>query len=140
MRSKIPLIVESHPVEYTGYPFITLVQYNKQNYLTIVDDVTDTEMNVYVLDLCGPETIDQNMILTIAERWYDEKRNEYPLSVLFSRLNITPIVSKILRTFSIDYVTRVIGPVPQFIYKKTTIRRRKRKNLPVNIEIVVKSH
>ena len=138
MRSKIPLIIENHPTEYTGYPFITLVQYNKQNYLTIVDDVTESEINVYVLDLCGPETIDQNIILMIAERWYDERRDEYPLSVLFSKLKLTPIVSKILRTFSIDYVTRVIGPVPHFEYKKTTIRRRKRKTLPVNVEITAK--
>ena len=58
-KRQVPLIVEQHPGDYTWLPFITLIQYNKESHLTVVDNAEDKTISAFVLDLCGPESIDQ---------------------------------------------------------------------------------
>jgi hypothetical protein len=139
LSGKYPLIIESHPVEYDGYDFITLIQYNETSHLTIVDNSDKKFIDCYVLDLCGPSGVEEEFVIEIAQNWYDEHRDAYPISIEFSRLGATGTVSKILRTFSIDFVTRVIGPLPQFVMKGTKkVRKRKRKPVPDGVRIVQK--
>lgn len=135
-----PLIIENHPTDYIGYPFITLLQYNKDHLLTIVDNSDDTTITAYVLDMCGPEHIDEEMIIDSTREWYTNRRERFPVSFEFSRLNLTEITSKIYRTFNVDYITRVIGPLPSFTMAASkNVRRRKRKALPTNIPIQKKN-
>jgi len=132
----IPLIVEKHPEDYQGYPFITLIQYKDQDLLIIVDNVDEKNIDAYVLDLCGPENIDEEHMINVVSVWWDERRERFPVSFEFSRLNETSQVSKIFRTFHIEYVTRVIGPLPHFeMNEASKIRRRKRKPLPPGMEV-----
>jgi len=136
-----PLIIESHPSDYTGYPFITLLQYNKQHLLTVIDNSDDTAVSAYVLDLCGPERVDEESIIVVIADWYYNRRDRYPLSFEFSILNMTEAVARIYKTFNTDFVTRVIGPLPTFqMAASRNIRRRKRKDLPTNIPIVNKTN
>lgn len=140
-RNQVPLIIEPHPDNYTGYRFLTLIKYNKQKMLTVIDEITDKELHAYVLDFCGPENVDEQIILTAAENAFDEatKRN-IPMSVLISRAGLTPILAPIHRTFNLDFITRVIGPVPKMeVEGKPSIRRRKRKDIPDYIEVVYRS-
>ena len=131
-----PLIVEVHPPEYIGYPFITLIQFNKKHLLTIVDNSDDSSVSAYVLDLCGPERIDEEGIIAIANDWYCNKRDQYPLSFEFSIRNMTDVTTRIFKTFNTDFITRVIGPLPVFkMAAEKNVRRRKRKELPTNIPI-----
>ena len=67
----IPLIREDHPDDYNGYPFITLIQYRKDNVLAIVDNADDKQIRALVLDLCGPEQVDEEQIIEVAAGWYD---------------------------------------------------------------------
>lgn len=135
----IPLIVEKHPDNYNGYPFITLIQYKDQDLLVIVDNVDDKNIDAYVLDLCGPENVNEEHIIETVYPWWNERRENFPVSFEFSRLGMTAIVSKIFRSFHIEYVTRVIGPLPLFEMEEVTrIRRRKRKALPSGMEIHTK--
>lgn len=129
ISEQIPqLVIEPHPVEYTGFPFITLIQYNKQQLLTIIDNADETCIKAYVLDLCGPELVKEELILETANEWFINNRSKYPLSIEFSKNNVSEISSKIYRTFNIDFVTRVIGPITKFNMKATkSIKRRKRK-------------
>jgi hypothetical protein len=93
-------------------------------------------IKAYVLDLCGPENVDEESIIVAASKWYEINRTNFPISIEFSKLRITADTSKILRTFTIDSVTRVIGPIPRFLMDTTAkIKRRKRRPLPVDIEI-----
>lgn len=135
-----PLIVESHPDDYTGYPFVTLIQFNKKHLLTIIDNSDDSSVSAYVLDLCGPEKINEEHIIAVVSDWYYNRRDKYPLSFEFSIQNMTETTSKIYKTFNTDFVTRVIGPLPTFkMTADTNIRRRKRKDLPTNIPVVKKA-
>lgn len=135
--SAVPLIIEDHPENYTGYPFITLIQYRKSHVLAIVDNSDDSVIKSYVLDLCGPERVDEQRIIEIAASWYKNHKTEHPLSVEFSRRGATGEAGKIYRSFNIEFVTRVIGPLPRFEMMETTrIKRRKRKPIPQGVEVV----
>lgn len=135
-KRQVPLIVEQHPDDYTGLPFITLIQYNKQSHLTIIDNAVEKTINAFVLDLCGPEDIDQQALFEVVTEWYENNRDNHPLSIAFSMLGLTGTVSGIYKTFNIDFVSRVIGPMPKFnMQPQKSIRRRKRKDIPKNATI-----
>ena len=135
-KKTAPLIVEPHPVDYTGFPFITLIQYRKLPMLAIVDNADDSTLRVFVLDLCGPEGIKEEDIIAVASDWYDNNRSNYPISIEFSRKGIVSSTSKIYRALNIEFVSRVIGPVPKYpIGDVKSIKRRRRKPLPVGVEI-----
>lgn len=140
MNKHIPLIIEPYPDDYDGYKFITLIRYNDSNTLNIIDNVVNGSINTYVLDLCSPSFVEEERIIEVAYDWFESDRIRHPISVEFSRLGLADEFGKIFRTFPIDYVARVIGPLPEYrmtgAYK---IRKRKKKNVPENIEIIRKT-
>lgn len=137
---QIPLIVEPYPEDYNGYKFITLIRYNDNDTLNIIDNFTNGTINSYVLDLCGPNNIKEELIIDIAYKWYETNFHNYPISLEFSKLGLADEFGKIYRSVPVDYVTRVIGILPEYkmkgVYK---IRKRKKKNIPVGIEFIDKT-
>lgn len=135
-KKHAPLIVEPHPTDYTGFPFITLIQYRKQPMLAIVDNADDSVIRVFVLDLCGPEGVSEEMLISIAAEWYENSKSNYPISIEFSRRGIVSSTSKIYRALNVEFVSRVIGPVPKYPMSDIkSVKRRRRKPLPNGIEI-----
>lgn len=137
---QIPLVIEPHPDEYNGYEFITLLRYNEENSLNIVDNTNNKHVIAYVLDLCGPAQIDEQLIINIAQEWWDSgARHRYPISIQFSKLGMAQELSRIARTYPIDYISRVIGSLPQYkmggVYK---VKKRKRKQIPKGVEFIDK--
>lgn len=139
MSKNIPLTIETYPDGYDGYEFITLIRYNDENFLNIVDNVINNSIVTYVLDLCSPNNINEEDIINIAYSWFYNTNRKYPISIEFNKKGLAIETSKILRCFPIDYVSRVIGPLPEYkmagAYK---IRKRKKKSIPPGIEIVEK--
>jgi hypothetical protein len=136
---KFPLIIEPYPENYNGYEFITLIKFNDENYLNIVDNVINKKIICYVLDYCKSEQVNESEIIEIASDWHTNNRENYPISIELSRRGITSF-NKIVRKFPIEYVTRTIGPVFQFpMSGNIKIKRRKRKIPAKNIEIVNKT-
>lgn len=133
----VPLIIEPHPEDYDGYPFITLIQYRKEHNLTLVDNADDKTIKAFVLDMCGPANVNEELLISVAADWYDTNMHKVrPISFAFSRLGITNQASKIMRTYNIEHVTRVIGPLPKFEMKETkSIKRRRKKAVPPGIEV-----
>jgi len=135
-KAAVPLIIESHPKDYTGFPFITLIQYRKQPMLAIIDNADEEIIRAFVLDLCGPEHVDEEMVIHAAADWYANNKGNYPLSIEFSRRGMTSITSKIYRALNIEFVSRVIGPVPKYpLTTVKSIKRRRRKPIPSGVEI-----
>ena len=135
-KKSAPLIIEPHPAEYSGFPFVTLIQYRKQPMLAIVDNVDDSVIRAFVLDLCGPEEVDEELLIATVSEWYDTNRSSYPISVEFSPKGLTPHTSRIYRALNIEFVSRVIGPVPKYPMNSVkSIKRRRRKVLPAGVEI-----
>ena len=140
MSKKFPLVVEPHPDEYDGYDFITLIRFNDESYLNIVDNVSKKYIYSYVIDLCGPENFNEEKLIEVCYEWYYSNGSRYPISVEFSRRDLVDETSAIFRAFPIDYVTRVIGPLPQFnMTGPLKVRKRKRKELSKGIEVVRKT-
>jgi len=134
---KFPLIVEPHPTDYNGYEFITLVRYNDENYLNIIDNICNKQIIAYVLDYCGPDNVNEQLIIDVAQNWYCNNKSNYPISVEFSRLKLAEQTTRILRYFPIDYVSRVIGPLPEYnMQGPIKEKRRKRRSIPKNIEYI----
>lgn len=138
-NKQIPLIVEPYPEDYTGYKFITLIRYNDINYLNIVDNVINNTINSYVLDLCSPNNIKEEYIIDIAHDWFSNNYSKYPISLEFSKRGLGDEFGKIFRSFPLDYVTRVIGILPEFKMTSYKIRKRKKKNIPNGIEFIDKT-
>ena len=135
VRGPIPLIVEKHPKEYTGYPFITLLQHKENHLLAIIDNYDGKTISAFVLDLCGPEGIPEEHVINIAKDWY-ERSSKFPISFEFSRIGVSEVMSRILKTYNVDFIARVIGPLPQFPMNNVkSVKRRRRKPIPVGVEI-----
>ena len=129
-------VVEPHPADYTGFPFVTLIQYRKQPMLAIVDNADDSVIRAFVLDLCGPENVNEESLIAAVTEWYESNKSAFPISVEFSRRGMTPQTSKIYRALNIEFVSRVIGPVPKYpMTAVKSIKRRRRKPLPAGVEI-----
>lgn len=136
-KTSVPLIVEPHPRDYSGFPFITLIQYRKQPMLVIVDNADEENIKAYVLDLCGPEHVNEEAMISAASEWYTTNRALFPISVEFSRRGMTPMTSKVYRALNVEFVSRVIGPVPKYpMGTVKSIKRRRRKPIPAGIETV----
>lgn len=136
-KKNAPLVAELHPRSYTGFPFITLIQYRKTPMLTIVDNIRKDSIGAFIIELCGPENVDEELLITTADLWYSNNKNLYPVSVEFSKRGLTPYFSKIFRTLNIDLVSRVIGPLPSYpIDSPKNIRRKRKKLIPSSVEIL----
>lgn len=134
INKKYPLIIESHPENYTGYPFITLLVYGEEKILTIIDNHDKHNINAFVLDYCRIEKLNEDLIIKVAADWYYSDKS-YPVSIEFAKA-VGLETHKIFKSFNINYVKRIIGPLPEFnmdITKK--IKRKKRKISDTNIKI-----
>jgi hypothetical protein len=135
-KQPAPLIIEQHPKDYTGFPFITLIQYHKSPLLCIIDNATDGNIQAFVLDMCGPANVNEEMVVMMAKEWYETDSKKYPISIYFSRMGIAGETSKIYRTINIEYVSRAIGPVPKYPMATTkSVKRRRRKTISPSVQI-----
>lgn len=135
-KPHVPLIIEPHPKDYSGFPFVTLIQYRKQPMLVIVDNADNEVIRAFVLDLCGPERVDEELVIQAAAEWYAENRSNFPISIDFSRKGLTSTMTKIYRSLNVEYVSRIIGPVPKYPMNTVkSIKRRRRKQIAPGVEI-----
>lgn len=125
-----PLIIEPHPKEYVGYPFITLLQFKQSHILCIIDNADNNNIHAYVLDMCGAAGIDEETLINIADFWYKNNSTKYPLAIELSKRGLTKSAQQIYKTFSTEYVSRVIGPLYTFpMLNVTKIKRRRKKQI-----------
>ena len=135
-KAAVPLVVEPYPKDYTGLPFLTLIQFRKQPMLVIVDNVDSQSIKAYVLDMCGPEQVDEEKVILVASEWYAASKDKYPISIEFSRRGMTSEASRIYRSFDVEFVSRVIGPAPEFPMDQVkSVKRRRRKPIPPGVEV-----
>lgn len=138
-----PLIAEPYPESYAGYQFLTLIRYQEENYVCIVDNMIEGEIVAYVLDLCSKEfesnhqkQMEEAAILVAAE-WFESSKDRHPISIAYSRKGMQSAMTRIVRRFPVEYVSRVIGPMPKYdMGSPTKVKRRKKKPIPKGIGFV----
>lgn len=132
----VPLIIEPHPEDYEGYPFITLLQYRTEHFLTIVDNVDNKHVRAYVLDYCAPTQVNEELVIYIANEWYTKEEMRYPLSFEFSKRGLANQVAPIYRKFTLDFISRVIGSMNKFAMNEVkSTKRRRRKEIPAGVDV-----
>lgn len=135
-----PLVLEELQ-DRSNYLYLTLIEYKKEKYLTIIDNISGSDITAYVLDYADAESIDLAWLLSIANIWYYKSSEKYPLSFEFAKLGVKNNVTPILRTFNLDYVSRMIGKI--FVYdidSKPKIKRKRVNLIPSTVEIKLKKN
>lgn len=133
-----PLIIE-HFQNRSNMMFLALIEYKKTTYLTVIDNIRGNEISAFVLDTAEAEDLDISWFVTVATRWYYESSEKYPLSFEFARLGQADAFTSILKTFKIDYVSRLVGKIFHFdLDRKPKIKRKKVQLIPSGVEIKFK--
>jgi hypothetical protein len=133
-----PLVLEELQ-DRSNHLYLTLIEYKKEKYLTIIDNISGSDISAFVLDYADAESLDLAWILSVANIWYYKSSEKYPLSFEFAKLGVKNKVTPILRTFNIDYVSRMIGKI--FVYdidSKPKIKRKRVNLIPSSVEIKLK--
>ena len=122
-----------------NYTFLTLLEYKRVKYITIIENVVDEEIQAYVLDNLAAEGIDQEWFMGVATRWFYRSSSKYPLSFEFAKLGKGDVVKKVLKTFNINSTGRVIGKLFVFpMNVRPKVKRRRVNPIPQVNEIKLK--
>jgi hypothetical protein len=139
-KKKIPPLIIEHFTDTSNLCFISLIEYKRDHYFGIIDNITDTELNAFILSHAKPEIIDIDTFIKFAIRWFYKSSGKYPLSFEFAKHGLTTRVQPLIKTFDLSYVSRVVGK--PFIFEDlnttTRIKRRRVQELPEYVEITFK--
>ena len=139
-KKKIPPLIIEHFMDTANLCVISLIEYKREQYLGIIDNITDSELNAFILSHAKPEIISQNDFIRFAIRWFYKSSGKYPLSFEFARLGMTNRIQPLYKTFDLGYVSRVVGK--PFIFDQlnagTKIKRRRVVQVPEYVEIKFK--
>lgn len=122
-----------------NYLFLSLIEYKRETYLCVIDNIKPAEIGAYVLDYADQSQVDITQFLQAATQWFYAKSDNHPLSVELSRHGLTTWAEQMYRTFDATYVSRIIGH--GFSYdamEKSKVRRRRVVPLPAGVEVKLK--
>jgi len=138
-KRKVPGLIVERAEDQGNYYFLSVLEYRRENYLVIVDNITDEEVGAYVLDYAQQEGMNLRDLISIVTLWFYRGSNRYPLSFEFSRLGISPATNRIYKTFELAHVTRLIGKDFRFdLHSVPKVKRRRVNKIPAGVEIKLK--
>lgn len=138
-KKRIPELKIEKINDQANLAYLALLEYKRENYLCVVDNISPTEIGAYVLDYAEQENIPVQDFLSIATRWFYSKSQDHPLSVEISKHGLTEILAPIYRTFDVHYVSRIVGNAFTFeAMNKTKVKRRRVIAMPSGIAIQFK--
>lgn len=130
--SKAPPLIFEDLENTMNHQFLTLIEYKRVRYLTVIENVVNDEIHAYVLDLLTAEGLDQEWFLSVATRWFYAASERYPLSFEFTKLGQSDVVKKVLKTFNINSLSRVVGKL--FVYDTSVKPKVKRRKVQQHVE------
>lgn len=119
--------------------FMSLLEYKREEYICIIDNITPTEIGAYVLDFAEQEDVPVQEFLSDVTKWFYGKSEAHPLSVELASKGLTERCAPMYRTFDTTYVARIVGNA--FTYdgmNKTKVKRRRVIPIPAGIEITLR--
>ena len=138
-KKKIPSLVIEHAEDQGNFFYLSVLEFRKENYLVVVDNISESDVTAYVLDYAQQEQINLKQLLSVITLWFYRGSHQYPLSFEFSRLGITHRTNRILKTFELTHVTRLIGKGFEFdLLEAPKVRRRRASKIPAGVEIRLK--
>lgn len=140
-KKRIPELKIEHVTGGGNLSYLCLLEYRRENYLCIIDNITPDEIGAYVLDYAEQEGIPVNEFLSLVTHWFYSKSESHPLSVEVARQGLTQVLAPIYRTFDTTYVSRIVGNAFEFSnMNKTKVKRRRVIALPEGIAIHLKKN
>lgn len=138
-KKKVPNLIVEFASDSGNMFFLTVLEYRRQNYLAIIDNVSSDEIGAYVLDFAQQERLDLRQLMSVITLWFYRGSGNYPLSFEFSRLGMSPMTNRIYKTFELPHVTRLIGNDFRFDFETPPkVRRRRVSLIPAGAEIHLK--
>jgi hypothetical protein len=125
-KKKIPELKIEMVNSSANYKFISLLEYRREQYLCIIDNISETEIGAYVLDFAEQSNIFVPDFLTLVTNWFYSNSEKHPLSIELSTLGLTQTFSPIYKTFEALYVSRIIGHAFSYSKMNTSKVRRRR--------------
>jgi len=138
-KKRIPNLVVERAEDQGNYFFLSVLEFRKENYLVIVDNITEEGIGAYVLDYAQQEGIDVKQLISVVTAWFYRGSYRYPLSFEFSRLGMATLTNRIYKNFELAHVTRLIGNAFQYdLTAPPKIKRRRVSMIPAGVEIKLK--
>jgi hypothetical protein len=135
-KKKIPELKVEHG-ESAPLHFLSMLEYKRENYLCIIDNMTPNEIGAYVLDYAEQEDIPVVEFLSIVTRWFYGNSDLHSLSVEIGKQGLTTKLAPIYRSFDTTYVSRIVGNSFRYdLMSKSRVRRR--RVIPVPEGVVIK--
>jgi hypothetical protein len=138
-KKRIPALVVERAEDQGNFFYLSVIEFRRENYLVVIDNITDDEVGAYVLDYAQQEGIDTKQLLSLITVWFYRGSQTYPLSFEFSRLGIAERTNRIYKTFELAHVTRLIGRDFTFdLLTPPKVRRRRVSKIPAGVEVRLK--
>jgi hypothetical protein len=107
-KKKISNLIVEHVADTANMMMLSLLEHRHEQYLVIVDNITEDELTAYVLDFAQQEGIDLAAFVSIAGDW-ERSGVRHPLSFELSRLGLSEVTQPIYKTFALAHVRRLVG-------------------------------
>lgn len=138
-KRKIPGLVVERAEDQGNYMYLSVLEHRRENYLVVVDNISDDEVTAFVLDFAQQEGIDLKQLMSVITVWFYRGSHLYPLSFEFSRLGIAHRTNRIFKTFELAHVTRLIGRDFAYnLHEPPKVRRRRVNRIPAGVEVRLK--
>ena len=135
-KKRIPTLVVERAEDQGNYFFLSVLEFRKENYLVIVDNVTEEGIGAYVLDFAQQEGIELKQLISVVTEWFYRGSFRYPLSFEFSRLGMAMHTNRIYKNFELAHVTRLIGNDFRYdLAAAPKVKRRRVSMIPAGVEI-----
>ena len=138
-KKQVPKLKIEFYSETSNLHYLAIVEHKREQYLCIINNITEDEIGAYVLDFIEQEKISLPNFLSLVNNWFYSSSSDKPLSIEIAKMGLTRTFSPIFRTFDKSYVSRIIGNA--FSYKEGSTSRVKRRRvipIPEGIEITIK--
>jgi hypothetical protein len=140
-KKKIPPLVVETVIDKANMFYLSLIEYKRDNYLSIIDNIGDREISAYILDFAHQKDIDIKNFFSIANNWFYRNSHKYPLSFEISKLNLTHKYSSLYKTLDTGFIARIVGnPFTFNVTESQKVKRRKIVPLPTSVEIHIKKN
>lgn len=129
-RKKVPEL-KLEIVEGTGnLHFVSLIEYKREQFIGIIDNVTDTEISAYILDYAEQEKIDLPTFISVATRWFYAESEDKQFSIFLAKNGLTGWAAPMFRSLDVTFVSRIVGESFSYNKKKPVKVKRRRVSLP----------
>ena len=118
----------THPSDYTGYPFMSLIVYRKQMLLCVIECTKTHRLRAYVVDFFTELAVD----------WY-ENHQDIPISIYITQKGHAAEFSEALVDMVYSEIERIIGPVFSYDFCFKTRTKKKQRKDPSPLDLMMEN-